>query len=147
MKNEQLKLHNKKKVCCNLIMCDMYEYHPDICGMVNFDNSNQKYYELQTVETSNGFVEQLVEKSYPFTPEYIASYEQSANYKLDVDGAISNGAKRANLGDVTAYQEALAMDSAYIADLHKRLQLANQKLAEKQKENQTTKSEVNNNAQ
>lgn len=121
-------IKTKQKVCCNLIMCDMYAFNPDICNKVA-TQSDDKYYELQVKEGNNGITEELVEVDYPYTAEYVASFEQSANYKNDVDGAIANGVKKANLGDITAYQEVLAMDSQLISDLSARLSKANDLLA------------------
>lgn len=134
-KGEQQKI--KERVPCNLIQCDMYAFNPTICGFANPSSAPKSYYELQVVEDSNGYHEELVEVDYPITPEYVASFEASANFKNDVDGAIANGQKRANLGDITAYQEALNMDTALIADLANRLKVANEQLAKQNSSSQT----------
>ena len=136
----------KEKVCCNLMMVDMYAYNPTIIGKANSKKADKTYYELQTIETSNGFVEKLVEVDYPITKEYVASFEQSANYKNDIDGAIANGTNAPNLGDITAYQDALKMDTELISSLADRLKKANELLAQKQTQTQTEakKEEVNN---
>lgn len=139
----------KKKVPTNLIMCDLYAYTPTLVTDNKSVTSGKTYKELQVIETADGIKEQLVDVDYPITSEYVASFEQSANYKNDVDGAIAGGISAKNLGDVTEYQKVLAMDTELISNLAERLKLASEQLKTKQmaavKETETAAVKETNN--
>ena len=110
-----------KKLPTNLVMADLYAYRPEpVKGL-----SQDKYYELvEVIQPDGSRKEKLVKQDYPITAEYVKSFEQSADYKLDVDGAIAAGHSGKNLGDVTALQELYAMDSAAVEEYAKRLNQA-----------------------
>lgn len=134
-----------KKLPTNLVMADLYAYRPEpVKGL-----SQDKYFELVEVEQEDGSrIEKLVEQDYPITADYVKSFEQSADYKLDVDGAIAAGHSGKNLGDVTALQELYAMDSAAIEEYAKRLTQAAdvlKKAKAKTAESKTEKTEQGEN--
>lgn len=120
MSKQQLKI-KPKKLPTNLVMADLVAYRPEpVKGL-----SQEKYFELVEVEQEDGSrIEKLVEQDYPITADYVKSFEQSADYKLDVDGAIAAGHSGKNLGDVTALQELYTMDSAAVEEYAKRLNQA-----------------------
>lgn len=120
----------REKVPSNLIINDLLQYNPSICKDNKSKKTAKKYKELKVIETDDGIAEKLVEVDYPITPEYVASFEQSANYKNDVDGAIAGAVNGANLGDITEYQKVLTMDTALISALADRLKIANAKINE-----------------
>lgn len=71
----------------------------------------RKYFELEEIERADGFKgEVLVEKDYPYTPEYVSSFAASSDYRTDLLGAVMNAPKRKNLGDITQLQNALGLD-------------------------------------
>lgn len=67
------------------------------------DYRQDTYPELETVDLPNGYFEKVVEKPYPHTPESVASYADSCDYRLNLDAAMAAPPK-ANLGDVRIYQ-------------------------------------------
>lgn len=48
---------------------------------------------------------------YEITPEYVTSFAVGADYRRDVVGAVANGRKRVNLGDITDMQRLAALDT------------------------------------
>lgn len=73
--------------------------------------ASKKYVELEEQMLPNGVKYELVEKEYPFTPEYVRSYADTVDYRRDPMQAIANAPKRANLGDVGAIQQLLNSSS------------------------------------
>lgn len=59
---------------------------------------------------------------YPITPDYVASFADSADYRRDPAGAIANGVAKPNLKDCTDFQSIMAMDSSAQLALYKQLQ-------------------------
>lgn len=137
---------NKKKALpVNLIMANLYEQEPTLLQGKCSARSGSTYYELQVIEDGKGGArEEFVEVAYPITPDYVKSFEQSANYKNDVDGAIANGSKGANLGNVVDMQELYAMDSSAIADLADKLKKASAVVAQAQKAEKAVVKKENN---
>lgn len=134
-----------KKLPCNLVLNDLVLYNASQCSKA-IPKSNSKYYDLVEVQNEDGSrVEKLVEQDYPITPEYVKSFEQSADYRLDIDGAIANGHSRKNLGDVTQMQNLCAMDTAEIEALGKKLIHASQVLKNKKTVKPETEKGVINN--
>lgn len=75
------------------------------------DRRTRKYFALEEVENEDGFKgEVLVEKDYPYTPEYVSSFAASSDYRADPVGAVNKAPKRTNLGDITNLQRALGLD-------------------------------------
>ena len=121
----------------NLVMNNLVHFNACECSKALPENS--KYYDLVEVEREDGSrIEKLIEQDYPITPEYVKSFEQSADYRLDVDGAIANGHGRKNLGDVSRVQSLYNMDTAEIEALGKKLIKASEIL----KKNKSAKAQA-----
>lgn len=103
-----------KKVRLNLIQADVYARHPEMLQTVAHSPAPQKYYELVKKVTPYGEVEGVVEKDYPITQDYVASYASGVDYKRDLETAMSAPKKSAGLGDVTSIQELMAMDTSAV---------------------------------
>lgn len=67
------------------------------------DYRQETYPELEVVDFPNGYAERVVEKPYPHTPEQVASYADSCDYRLNLDAALA-APPGPNLGDVRIYQ-------------------------------------------
>lgn len=78
--------------------------------------------EEKTVDYVEGEKRRMVEKEYPITPEYVASFVEATDYK---NGVASQMSARQNLGDIREAQKAGSMDTAefvaMVADLQKKL--------------------------
>lgn len=78
--------------------------------------------EEKTVDYVEGEKRRMVEKEYPITPEYVASFVEATDYK---NGVASQMPARKNLGDIREAQKAGSMDTlefaAMVADLQKKL--------------------------
>lgn len=70
----------------------------------------KKYSVLEKQQLPNGYIEEVIEKDYPITPESVKSYADSADYRNDPMQAIANAPKRVNLGDVTEVQKFIESD-------------------------------------
>lgn len=69
--------------------------------------TKETYISQEKVLLPNGFVEELVEKTYPINSDSVSSYAEGADYRNDPAQAIANASQRVNLGDITAAQEFL----------------------------------------
>lgn len=102
---------NQKQVKVNTVRqnCYVRDIRP-----VEDDTVNQslckKYSVLEKKQLPNGYIEEVVEKDYPITPESVKSYADSADYRNDPMQAIANAPKRVNLGDVTEVQKFIESD-------------------------------------
>lgn len=90
---------------------------------------DKKYRTLVTRYEGNSMIEEEIEQDYHITPEYVASFAESADYHTDVNGAIAKSKPRENLGDIRDMQAVAKMDSGdfnalaqRFAELDKRLQ-------------------------
>lgn len=79
------------------------------------------YQSLDEVVDDKGIHFQKEYLPYPITPAFVNSFVDSADYRRDVNGAISNGSSRVNLGDVTSMQQILSLDTASQRSLYERL--------------------------
>lgn len=109
------------RVKSSLLLQDVYVR--DVVQAKDLCSSYPKkvYSELQRKTTSNGIVEELVEVDYPHTPEVIKSYAPSADYHSDVVGAIASATPKANLGDVSVFQDILSRDMSEARSLYEGL--------------------------
>ncbi|UPW41399.1 hypothetical protein [Dipodfec virus UA06Rod_16] len=78
--------------------------------------------QVEEVNPDGSRIEKLVEREYPITPEYVASFEESCNYKNDPQGAIARAPSRENLGDVSMFQHIAQSDSAEVQEFVARAQ-------------------------
>lgn len=76
---------------------------------------------LDEVVTDSGVELRDTTHDYPITPEYVASFADSADYRKDPLNAISNSFPRHNLGDVSSIQHILSLDSASQEKLYAQL--------------------------
>lgn len=67
------------------------------------------------------------EMPYEITPESVTSFAEGADYRRDPVGAVANGHKRVNLGDVTDMQALMKMDTSDLNALQNRLSMAMEK--------------------
>lgn len=84
-------------------------------------SSDSEYLSLDEVVDDGGV--KIVKNPVPYhiTPEYVNSFADSADYRRDPVGAISNGVVRKNLTDCTDFQKILSMDSSAQLDLYNQL--------------------------
>ena len=88
---------------------------------------DKKYRTLVTRYEGNSIIEEEVEQDYHITPEYVASFAESADYHTDVNGAIAKSKPRKNLGDIRYMHEVAKMDSGDLNALASRLEELNKK--------------------
>ncbi len=73
------------------------------------ERSPERYFELRRTVVDSGISEELVEVDYPITKEYVNSFADSADYRVDPLSKVRpNGGK--NLGDIVDLQNMTAMD-------------------------------------
>lgn len=111
------------RVVSNLLQQNCYIR--DITRLVDLktDNSVDKtYYSLDEIVDSDGV--KIVKNPVPYhiTPDFVASFADSADYRRDPANAIANGVKSKNLGDCVDFQKLMNMDSASLASLYSQLQ-------------------------
>lgn len=86
-------------------------YRVDSRGSIRKDPrpnvTKEKYISQEKVLLPNGFVEELVEKTYPINSDSVSSFAEGADYRNDPAQAIANASQRVNLGDITEAQEFL----------------------------------------
>lgn len=103
-----------KKVRLNLIQADVYARHPEMLKSFEHTPAPAKYYELEKKVMPYGEIESVVEKDYPITQDYVASYASGVDYKRDLETAMAAPKKGVGLADVTSIQELMAMDTAAV---------------------------------
>lgn len=113
--------NNAQPITCNLLHFEMSKRVPANVEKVIKQPHTKKYFELIEKTTDSGIVEELVEREYPITPDYVKSFEASANYKNDVNNAMANGVSGTNIGDGVSIQQLQNMDISAIRDLQSKL--------------------------
>lgn len=108
------------KVRLNLLQQEVYTFNPEMLTdrqLFNEDKKTpKKYFELvEQTQKDGSIIEKLVECDYPITSDYVKSFESSANPKNDIVSAMSQPHKQ-GLGDITALQELLSMDTSKIRE-------------------------------
>lgn len=83
-----------------------------------------EFTELVDKQLPNGFVQEMVSRTYPINAESVSSYIESSDYRNDPAQAIANAPKRVNLGDISEVQEFIKNNptqavSQYADILHK----------------------------
>lgn len=124
-----------KKLPCNLLINNLRFLNAQEITKVNLEKarrnkSKKMYSEYQMIQTENGFEEKLVEVEYPITADYVKSFEQSTDYRLDVDNAIANGKGGQNVGDVAFLQELFKMDTEQLKKVANNLSIVKDKLTQ-----------------
>lgn len=66
-------------------------------------------------------VDVFSKQPYPITPEYVNSYADGTNYRLDVSQAVSRPAPGVNLGDVAAMQDLMKLSPDQLRGVVERL--------------------------
>lgn len=117
-------MSNVHKIRSNILMQDVYirENSLAACRTVDTARSPVEYDSLDRVPCEKsplGFEDKITKQSYPITPEYVASFSNSADYHSDVSAAMTASASSAgkNLGDVRAMQDVNSMDSSQLSEL------------------------------
>lgn len=108
------------RVRLNLLQQEVYTFNPEMLTDRQQFKENKKvpkkYFELvEQTQKDGSVIEKLVECDYPITSDYVKSFESSANPKNDLVSAMSQP-HRPGLGDVTALQELLSMDTAKVRE-------------------------------
>lgn len=106
----------KKKLHCNLLQQDVYcrdviVYKKDLKD----DYAIKSYLSQDRVVEDHCVKDKISVQEYPITPETVNSYQDSTNYKLDVNAAVAAPSRGKNLGDVSSVQHLLQMSPE---DLH-----------------------------
>lgn len=102
------------------------------------DRRTRKYFALEELVNADGFKgEVLVQKDYPYTPEYVSSFASSSDYHGDPVGAVNSAPKRSNLGDITNLQRALGLDYDTARHLYSEFRAAAELAAKKRSEQGT----------
>ncbi|WGL31075.1 hypothetical protein [Dipodfec virus UOA04_Rod_707] len=134
-----------KRVQSNLLQQNVFVR--EAVNLLSLQPAAQKTYEtLDEVISDDGvkLVSRVVD--YPITPEYVSSFADGCDYRLDPFAAANRPAVSKNLGDIRGTQELSNMDTEallkYTQDLLTRVQAAQQNKI--QVENQTNNTEVNN---
>lgn len=115
-------------VTMNLLRAHVYAYRKELPTEIRHNQPQKTYMELQQLPYENGLKEEYVEVDYPITPDYVKSFESSANYKNDIQTAMNAQPRGANLGDITAIQELARMDMAEVQKLRTELESLKSKL-------------------
>lgn len=131
-------------VTMNLLRAQVYAYRNELPTEIRHNQPQKTYMELQQKEYENGIKEEYVEVDYPITPDYVKSFEPSANYKNDLQTAMNAQPRGANLGDVSAIQELTRMDMAEVQKLRSELEALKTKVETKPVETPTEKAGENN---
>lgn len=104
-----------KRVLSNLIAQDCYvrdccpfEELREVVAPGAYTTLNEKVFNS---DKGTSYEQEFVEVPYPITPESVNSYVDSADYHRDPVGAVLASSPRKNLGDVTAFQDVMSMDS------------------------------------
>lgn len=129
--NSVKKLQQEKgcrRIHSNILLQDCFLRDCVTAKDLNTHYEDKTYFELQRKTVDNGIREELVEVPYSITPQSVKSQAPFADYHSDVAGAIARGEKKQNLGDVSAIQKVMSMDSveaqAYYQALKKRFEEA-----------------------
>ena len=112
-KNTQLSVGSAtRKIYCNQQQMEVYARNPEICRDCKGNSAIKSYYELREKTTANGISYNLEKVDYPITPESVASYAASADYRNDINAAFNSSSRGQNLGSVAAdMQSVLSLDS------------------------------------
>ncbi|WGL31145.1 hypothetical protein [Dipodfec virus UOA04_Rod_751] len=127
-----------KKLKTNLIQQNVYvrdagsKYDIE-CS--NYNSGCKKYISYDEVVGDNGIEIKKTLQNDPITPEYVDSFIEGSDYRLDPQRAILNSVKGVNLGDVREVQsvsrETLQANIAHLNDvvaaLQKQMSLGNEK--------------------
>lgn len=104
-----------RRVQSNLLQQNVYVRDCCLVHDVADPLTTSSYPELKRKEFDNGFSEVVEDIEYPITQDYVNSFADSCDYKLDPVSAISKGRSGSGLGDIRDMQAAFAGDSSSIA--------------------------------
>lgn len=117
----------KKNVGSNRLQSNLLQQNCFVRDVVRLDtdcslcDQPSTYVSLDEVVSSDGV--KLVETSnpYPITPDYVNSFAEGSEYRLDPLNALNNSVKRRNLGDVRGIQDISNMDNDQLVSLFEQL--------------------------
>lgn len=90
----------------------------DVCN----SSAPDSFCSVDEIVTQKGVELNFREESYPITPQYVASFADSADYRKDLVSAFNSPARGQNLGDITDIQKVSSMDSEGATLLYRQLQ-------------------------
>lgn len=109
-----------KRIQSNLLQQNCFVR--DVCVASDLQHiSSDKFCSIDEKVDDKGVHIEINEYPYPITPDYVNSFVDSSDYRLDPFNAIVNSSKRNNLGDIRAAQEIASMDSEQARSLYKQL--------------------------
>lgn len=134
--------NKSKRVVFNLIQAEVYAQNPELLTGKKGVKSPVSYVELRERVAGNAVFEELVEVPYPVTPESVASFEASTDYKRDIESAMNAPARGVNLGDIVDMQRVMAMDKEeaqkLVASLNQKIMQSKTAEAVEKKEGEVT---------
>lgn len=84
-------------------------------------SSDSQYLSLDEEQTDEGFKIKKNLYPYPITPDYVASFADSSDYRRDPANSVVSGVKGKNIGDCTDFQKIMNMDSSDMYALYNQL--------------------------
>lgn len=125
-----------KRLHSNLLQQNVYVRDCSLGSDIEGNKSGSTFVTLNENITDKGLEQSFEEVPYPITPESVASYASSCDYKVDPVAAFNAPSRGVNLGDVSALQEVGSMDSETARALYEQLSA---KFAEKSVEKSVEK--------
>lgn len=112
------------RIPCNLLQqnCFLRDCCPDVVN-VQSSSCQKTYISLDEVVSDNGVELKETVQDYPYTPEYVNSFVDSADYHNDPIQAIASAqtSYRSNLGDITDLQNVSSLDLAGVKSIYEQL--------------------------
>lgn len=102
-----------KKVVSNLLQQDVYVRDLRYSKPLSPHSSSRSYLAEVIEFKDNSEVHSLKEVDYPITPEYVNSFADSVDYRIDPLNCPQQPRGK-NLGDITGTQELLGLDSSVL---------------------------------
>lgn len=116
------KISESKRIQSNLLQQNCYVRDVLSCEDLQSVSSDQFYESVDESTLSSGIKINHTIHTYPITVDYVNSFVESSDYRVDPLNAISNGVHKQNLGDVGLFQQVASMDMEQASALYKQLQ-------------------------
>lgn len=110
-----------RRVVGNLIQQDCYVRDCSLCRDIDTSVFPAKYISLDEKVTPTGVVQEFNEYDYPITSEYVNSFVESCDYRIDPLQAMSKSAPGVNLGDISDIQNVANMDMEQARKIYEEL--------------------------
>lgn len=135
-------MSNTKRIQSNLLQQNCYLRDISLKHDLQSVQSDYYYESLDEVTTPSGVDFRKEQVSYHITPDYVDSFSDSVDYRVDPVGAVANGVKRTNLGDISGVQDVLRMDMDSQRSLFEKLKVKFSQSAQSAQPAQPADSEV-----